>query len=118
MFPLKGLCPQAPSRYIEAQTTVALEGMLSNLGRKDIGVFDEVVERTNPIGHVPRTGPYPQTFKPAKASPEEVIKNAAATRSAILGAVRALKKSSRTRLPPGQPFLELCVPRVMLTPRL
>ena len=65
------------------------KGMLSDIGHKDMGVFDEVVERTNLLGQVPLTGPHPQTFKPAKASPEEVIKNADATRSAILGAVRA-----------------------------
>ena len=63
--------------------------MLSDIGHKDMGVFDEVVERTNLLGQVPLTGLHPQTFKPAKASPEEVIKNADATRSAILGAVRA-----------------------------
>ena len=71
--------------------------MLSDLGHKDMGVFDEVVEGTNLLGQVPLTGLYPQTFKPAKLHP---------------------RKSSRTLLPPGQPFLGLCVPRVMLTPRL
>ena len=64
------------------------KGMLSDIGHKDMGVFDEVGERTNLLGQVPLTGLHPQTFKPAKASPEEVIKNADATRSAILGAVR------------------------------
>ena len=34
--------------------------MSSDLGHKDMGVFDEVVEGTNLIGQVPLTGPYPQ----------------------------------------------------------
>ena len=83
-FTLKHLCD-----ILKPKRLLLWKGMLSDLGHKDMGVFDEVVEGTNLIGQVPLTGLYPQTFKPAKASPEEVIKNAAATRSAILGAVRA-----------------------------
>ena len=86
---LKGYALKHLRDTLKPKRLLLWKGMLSDLGHKDIGVFDEVVEGTNPIGQVPRTGPYPQTFKPAKASPEEVIKNAAATRSAILGAVRA-----------------------------
>ena len=87
--PLKGYALKHLRDILKPKRRLLWKGLLSDLGHKDMGVFDEVVEGTNLIGQVPLTGPYPQTFKPAKASPEEVIKNAAATRSANLGAVRA-----------------------------
>ena len=86
---LKGCMPEHLRDILKPKRLLLWKEMLSDIGYKDMGVFDEVVEGTNLLGQVPLTGLYPQTFKPAKASPEEVIKNAAATRSAILGAVRA-----------------------------
>ena len=103
----KSCMPEHLRDILKPKRLLLWKGMLSDIGHKDMGVFDEVVERTNLLGHkdmsvfdevvertnllgqVPPTGLHPQTFKPAKASPEEVIKNADATRSAILGAVRA-----------------------------
>ena len=86
---LKGCMPEHLRDILKPKRLLLWKEMLSDIGYKDMGVFDEVVEGTNLLGQVPLTGLYPQTFKPAKASPEEVVKNAAATRSAILGAVRA-----------------------------
>ena len=85
----KSCMPEHLRDILKPKRLLLWKEMLSDIGYKDMGVFDEVVEGTNLLGQVPLTGLYPQTFKPAKASPEEVIKNAAATRSAILGAVRA-----------------------------
>ena len=86
---LKGCMPGHLQDILKPKRLLLWKEMLSDIGYKDMGVFDEVGEGTNLLGQVPLTGLYPQTFKPAKASPEEVIKNAAATRSAILRAVRA-----------------------------
>ena len=86
---LQSSMPEHLRNILKPKRLLLWKEMLSDIGYKDMGVFDEVVEGTSLLGQVPLTGLYPQTFKPAKASPEEVVKNAAATRSAILGAVRA-----------------------------
>ena len=77
--------PEHLRNILKPKRLLLWKEMLSDIGYKDMGVFDEVVEGTSLLGQVPLTGLYLQTFKPAKASPEEVVKNAAATRSSILG---------------------------------
>ena len=73
---LKAKMPDHLRSILAPKRLVLWREIMEDLGYKDAAVFDEVVEGTNLLGQVPLTGLYPQTFKPAKASPSEVLRGA------------------------------------------
>ena len=86
---LKASMPEHLRSILAPKRLVLWREIMEDLGYKDVAVFNEVVEGTNLLGQVPLTGLYPQTFKPAKASPSEVLKGAEASRKRTLDSVRS-----------------------------
>ena len=86
---LKASMPEHLRSILAPKRLVLWREIMEDLGYKDVAVFNEVVEGTNLLGQVPLTGLYPQTFKPAKASPSEVLNGAEASRKRTLDSVRS-----------------------------
>ena len=86
---LKATMPDHLKSILKPKRLLLWREIMEDLGYKDAAVFNEVVEGTDLLGQVPLTGLYPQTFKPAKASPSEVLKGAEAARRRTLDSVKS-----------------------------